>query len=544
MLKLSGSRRSTMANLNIRERMVETTIAYVGDDDGASLATAVAGARGGNPAVVVERELDGHRVRATEWRPRHDPKLLDCELVVTLVSPVDVEPSAVERLLVDADGLVLLLDDHPESFARSARAATVVRDALARTPGKRVPVVVQVNERTPVEGSDGGAPDVASLVDGGWTRVSTSAAKGDGGMETLQRAVDAVVETMQTQSAVAASARPALRTDGNPLLAALRQILQASLAEQLAELEDRLSERLRERAAAENDLERATTERLAALDARLLRVESALTDSLEALSAATNTQRESLLAELRDARKTTRDELARVAASISTVQRVMDAQGVETKKVAAAQASADALARLDAKSEAMRERVDALAADAGATSQRLDGVASETRAQRDALSSEARAHREALAAEVREARKAVRDDVARVAATITPLQRTVDALAVEAKRWMSEQTAVADTLTHLEANVESVRARVESLHADAATAAAKLDGIAATKVESDARLGARFAELREALKALGHEVEARSEALGGEVADRSEALRAAVAALIEEMQKSKKKGWF
>jgi hypothetical protein len=85
-------------------------------------------------------------------------------------------------------------------------------------------------------------------------------------METLQRAVGVVVESMQTTSGPDAPlARPAgsPRVEGNPLLAALRQMMQSTIAERIGALEKRLDERLPEEAS------RVTREALERLEKRV-----------------------------------------------------------------------------------------------------------------------------------------------------------------------------------------------------------------------------------------------------------------------------------
>ena len=82
--------------------------------------------------------MNGGRLISLDWRPRDGAKLNDCELTVKLLSAEGpVETETMQRVLVDADGLVLVLDAHPESVADNERAVAIVREAVARAPKKK-----------------------------------------------------------------------------------------------------------------------------------------------------------------------------------------------------------------------------------------------------------------------------------------------------------------------------------------------------------------------------------------------------------------------
>ncbi len=232
-----------MAHLNLSARVIETTIAYVGANESGVVTNfthVMQHEPRGRAGALEETTVDGGRVLSLQWRPRDATKLNDCDLAVRLVSAEGaLDGEAMQRVLVDADGLVLLLESEPDAGERNQRALEAVRGAVSRASHKRVPVVVQVNQR---EGASE-LPSLETTVAEAWPRVSACVSKGDGVMETLQRAVDGVVESMQSHPTDAPSApRPigSPRIEGNPLLGALRQILQASVSEQISALEARL----------------------------------------------------------------------------------------------------------------------------------------------------------------------------------------------------------------------------------------------------------------------------------------------------------------
>ena len=214
-----------MAHLNLRDRVIETTIAYLGVETSAGATNFAHVKRDlstGRAGALKETAVAGGRLLSLDWRPRDGAKLNDCELSVKLVSTEGaVDQDSVQRVLVDADGLVLVLESDPEAADQNRRAVATIREALGRAPDKRVPVVVQVNHR---EGADD-RPALDGATAEGWPRVSACAANGDGVMETLKRAVDVVVESMQRYpDGEVFAPRPlgAPRPEGNPLLGALR----------------------------------------------------------------------------------------------------------------------------------------------------------------------------------------------------------------------------------------------------------------------------------------------------------------------------------
>lgn len=390
-----------MAHLNLRDRVIETTIAYVGAEPNvgaANLARVLRDVECGRAGALEETVVAGGRLLSLDWRPRNGV-FNDCELKVKLVSAGDgVDADAVQRVLDGADGVVLLLDAHPDASADNERAVSTVRAALLRTATRKLPVVVQINDG---EDADAQRSIEASLGEE-WSHVRACAVKGDGVMETLQRAVDVVVDSMRSP---ATGAPPpvapvgAARTDGNPLLSALRRILETTVTDRMSQLEARLGHQLEVMDArmggklahieARFDDQnagiktrvgedaRAIVERLAALDARIAGVEMSLvaaSDGAKAMSelalersdlellerrvaADAKATRESVLAELKEYRNTVRDDLGRgVAAALQPLERAVAAAGLT--------------------SEGLREKVEALTTESRGVVARLKELAS------------------------------------------------------------------------------------------------------------------------------------------------------------------------
>ena len=185
-----------MAHLNVRDRVLETKIAYVG----ASFASF---------DVLGGAEISDETLALT-WKPVKETTFRDCDVRVRVVAPRG-EASAEQliALLRDADGVVV---DEDASL-------TLVHDALSTQPTRQVPIVVQA---------------------------------GEGVLETVERALEQVLDALQRQmlgddTMVSDTARTNVRTparEGNPLLTALRQVLKETVTTQVDELETRMTSRL------------------------------------------------------------------------------------------------------------------------------------------------------------------------------------------------------------------------------------------------------------------------------------------------------------
>jgi len=399
---------SQMAQLNLRDRVIEATIAYVGGGEHGDASTNFAhltrDAQLGRASAIESAPSDAGRLLSLEWRPQGGATMNDCELAVRLVSAGGEDDRATaERLLVDADGLVLMLESAPEAEEDNRRAVALVRDVLARDPERRLPVVVQVNR------ADGGdAAAATALAAEEWPRVVGCASKGDGVMETLQRAVDGVVESMNQRDAAAARPAGGGRGDGNPLLGALRQVLQATVIEQMTALEARLVARMEEqgRKTAEEETSAppsATAEAMAALFERVERIEAAISDlgsstfeAIEHLLAASQRtasredvarldarlaseaaiDREAAVRAGKEQRRAVQEDTARAAAAaLVPLQRTVDALAADVKKVSGLDVGG-ALERTRAASEGLRAQLDILTAESRTLAERLGDAGS------------------------------------------------------------------------------------------------------------------------------------------------------------------------
>ncbi len=456
-----------MAHLNLRERVIETTIAYLGAEIGAG-ATNFAHVRrdqsAGRAGALQETVVGGGRLISLDWRPRDGARLNDCELRVRLVStegPVD--PAAVQRLLVDADGLVLVLESDVGAAEQNRRAIATLRDALARTPEKKVPVVVQVNQRDGIEAQS----NFHGVVADDWPLMRACTAKGDGVMETLKRAVDVVVESMQRHpNGEASVARPAgaPRAEGNPLLGALRQILQATVSEQIAALETRLAERIDRRA---GPLE--TTQDTGG----------------------------GLLGEIRELRSLVVDELA---------------------------VRIEALAAESSKASARMGRIEGGVVDLG---QRATMSREPTASRGDVLkfqtlmAAELSARCDALVGELREYRKAVHDELTRVVLVGTqPLILALHELSSKIQEWTARESDldVAGALGRLGHSTDGARRQVESLVTESRAVASRLDAVASRMQDIDAESGRRLAEMRDSLQTANERADRYGESIQAELA--------------------------
>ncbi len=234
-----------MAQLNLRDRLIETTVAYVGAADDTAeqcLRWVKDDGRAGRSGALRERVVEGKRASSLDWRPRDGAKLNDCELAVSLVAPATpLGDGALDLVLADADGLVLILEGEREAAAANERVVALVRSAMARVADRPLSVVVQVNERVPGVAD----PLVSALVGSDWPQLRASASTGEGVVETLQRTVEAIFRELQQGSLNGAAARAsAPKAEGNPLLTALREIMRTTVAAEIAALEGRLVERL------------------------------------------------------------------------------------------------------------------------------------------------------------------------------------------------------------------------------------------------------------------------------------------------------------
>lgn len=177
-----------MAHLNVRERVLETKIAFVDASGFAAL----------GDAEVIDNVL------ALTWKPSAETTFRDCGVRVRVVAPRgEASKDQLAALLRDADGVVFSDEKHRALF-----------DGFTKT-------VVQVAE---------------------WEGVT----------QTLERALADVLTTLQRETLnddtmvtdTARSNGRATAREGNPLLTALRQVLRETVTAEVDELESRVTHRL------------------------------------------------------------------------------------------------------------------------------------------------------------------------------------------------------------------------------------------------------------------------------------------------------------
>ena len=232
-----------MAYLNVRERRIEATIAYVGPE--------LAGkATNFDHLLTTEGprfgKVEGSKDRLSlAWQPAGASPFRDCDVLVQLVAQRGrVSAALTDDVLRDADGVVVVMDADPAAEERNRESLATVLHLLARGERRDVPVVLQVN-KSDLRDARGAAEVMGKLEASGLRHVVASARSGEGVVETLEAALEEVLLAMQS---------PAGREDvtpvngtvgsssegGHPLLAALRQVLRDTVRGHVEELEVRL----------------------------------------------------------------------------------------------------------------------------------------------------------------------------------------------------------------------------------------------------------------------------------------------------------------
>lgn len=461
-----------MALLNVQERTVETRIAYVGVEE-SLLAANIAGleARAGTRAVA---EGVGRQRLSVGSFPQ--ASLRDCSLAVTVVALGGSAREALESVLEEADAIVVVLDADAATEARSRDCIAAVGELVAE---RVLPVVVQWNGSNEGSAPDGGARHT-------WSTVCAAAGDGRGIDETLDKAMEAVMEAMTgREHEEEESPSPRVRQgDGNPLLTALQRVLEQTAEAQAAKLSS------------------AVTERIEA------RIETRLGELTERLATVERSNRE--LAAL-VGRGATHDDLETFSASMTEAaqQRAV----AEREKLAALESANDLFWRHVTTSN------DELLAAARHSCSREDlatavaSVLGELRRTNDALET-------------------------RVTELTTSYRKTNEGLGNDLKRSIPTKemlTELTRQLTEIHEHVSALRAAVATLptldRVSEATAAAIRHGSA--RLGDQVRLtDARVSHLGESLERM---LAAESE--------RNERIDAAVSGIAEEMKKPKK-GWF
>lgn len=268
-----------MAYLNVRERRIETKIAYVGADllgqttNLEALKAATRDARSGS--VETHTTPDGELL-SLAWRPADRTLFRDCDVLVRIVAQRGPIAELGERdTLRDVDGVVIVMDARSEARDQNRESLLLVNEALERSERAAVPCVLQLDK---FDAEDALAPSVMlEAIDASQFRhVTASAARGEGVIETLEAALAEVLARMQHDQPDDSRSRetlsPASPEQAHPLLAALRQVLRETVSEYAAELELRVTANLQRKL---SDIERAAShgQKRASEEIETLRVE-------------------------------------------------------------------------------------------------------------------------------------------------------------------------------------------------------------------------------------------------------------------------------
>lgn len=481
-----------MAYLNVRERRLETKIAYLGP--------ALSG-RATNFDQLGGGELGGD-VLALYWKPRETTTFRDCDVRVQLVtSRGEASDEQVIGLLRDADGVVFVADADPDAQDRNRQSLARVREALSLQNGRDVPVVVQLNK---VDLPDAvSAESVAKLLDlGAWPCVNASAASGRGVVETLERALDVVLEALRKDPSddlsgpgaqtVRPAATRALPREGNPLLTALRQVLRETVMAEVDELERRIADRL-DRAATQVVDPRGPSDDHGPLLRQLVddtsKIRAALeaareqNERLEVTTTAATAALSSLLQKLGTDVSSQRSELTALRERIA---------GIDTR-TAALPSVAEAVDRHSAQLSAVTETIGLL---------ELTIHASTTEVNR-ALVAASTADQERLTASTTQLRRAVDGVVHEMKAT--DIRPTLSAMKAVLDSTVKPVAAVAPRLEQLESVVQrelrdglrAVAAKVAAAHQEAAVSTAAAE---AKSADLHALLEAVIEELKKPKK--------------------------------------------
>ncbi|HTJ85443.1 MAG TPA: hypothetical protein VL400_27180, partial [Polyangiaceae bacterium] len=250
-----------MAYLNVRERRIEAKIAYVGGElAGKATNLAWLGQSGRDGRIAkVDTSTDPPGALTLAWSPAERAVFRDCDVRVSLVAQHGgASEERYEEALRGVDGVVVVLDAHPSAQERNRASFDTVRDVLARSDRRGVPIVVQVN-KTDLPGALGADEVIARLDAPAPRHVPAVAAQGTGVLETLEAALEEVLDALtsgangeQAPGEGDPSADPSLHGSngasdgGHPLLAALRQVLRDTMTEHARALEGRITARLEE----------------------------------------------------------------------------------------------------------------------------------------------------------------------------------------------------------------------------------------------------------------------------------------------------------
>jgi hypothetical protein len=324
-----------MAQLNLRDRRLEATIACVG----LPLASKPYLDRLRVASPSTQLEIDGVAVTEVALTPATDSPH---ELVVRLTFAESDEPERLARPARDADGVILLVQPDRRVALESIALRHALEDELAR--GGRPPVVVHIAH---TNGASVPEDELVALLElGEWPRVVERGGEADLD-QSLARAVAEVRSALEESPARPPEGRPE-----NPLLGALREAITVTLSHHVSLLETSVSERLGtwlDADAADTSSRfdalavqvAAVGERLAATTPRFAAVETGLRNlgaAQRASEAAIATSVGELRNEVRELRNEVRELRTQIDALTTSLRRV--AGDVAETRVAASGAAA------------------------------------------------------------------------------------------------------------------------------------------------------------------------------------------------------------
>lgn len=483
-----------MAHLDVRARVIEAKIAYVGAEQSGKQTNfaELARKRGG---VSVGSATDAGRL-CLDVTHADAEGFDDCSLNVKLVARRGARvEEATGELLEDADGVVVIMDSDPAAAEKNQRSISTVRTALG---GRTLPIVVQIN-KSDLPNAVAPAELLAAFAPDGWPYVVANASNGAGVEETLNQVVHDVIQTLTRADTHEEASKPAvdaMRGEGHPLLSALRRVLESTVEQHATRLGEELAVRI----------ERRLDARIEGLTTRLAAVEQGHRDALAAARQAA-----------------TRDDVAGVAAAVrERVSAVEHDVAAMSSRVGALESGADALGHhvMTSSDELLRAARHACSREDLATA--VTDLRAETGRALDASLAGVREH---------------------VTEAVSGLRRVVETLAIDVKRASASGVDASGKLDRLAERTKALASSVESAN----EAGSPLSALAIRVTEGDAGItrelresvGRRLTALDQAVRTLV----TRSESSATDTQERAERIEATVTELIEELKKPKK-GWF
>lgn len=331
----------SMAFLNLRDRQLDTKIAYVGAA-GAGKATNLAGLRAALPTT------EAGEAGALDVRPSLAEPVDGCPVVarvVTLRGEGDPEAPDVRRTLDDVDAFVFVVDPTPDVLDAAREASAWLRATLAArgtaAPGTPDPVVlVQLNHRAGEAAVPAG--DMARELDlPAWPVLEADASRAEDAAQTLETVIASVLSRPREEDVPAA---PKPREGTHPLLESLRRALGETIKAELADTEARLAARVTQAAETANEIRRDQDRLLSRVNQELAAMHDELAEGRVALERAEAARMESELRAIKarvDAEK--RAETARLEAEKrSETERAQAAKRHEEERAEARRHAAEA----------------------------------------------------------------------------------------------------------------------------------------------------------------------------------------------------------